>query len=67
MIDTDVFTKIDNNEPLHYKLTFPVQNPVPWINEIIVNGKIICQGPKGNISTTLPFFYLQNTYYYRLR
>lgn len=37
-----------SQKQIRYKLLFPLRNPIPTLDKIIVNGEIICQGPRVN-------------------
>ncbi|KAL5273821.1 hypothetical protein ACFFRR_000526 [Megaselia abdita] len=37
--------KILHNQPVIYKIRFPIKNQLPTITEIKVNGRVVCEGP----------------------
>lgn len=41
------FFDVRNGLPLHMKVRFPLQNPLPKIHQIFLNDQLICSTPKG--------------------
>lgn len=43
----NTYTILKGRGTFRYKLHFPIQNPVPWINSIELSGRQICVGSSG--------------------
>lgn len=43
----DAIQEILSNQPVRYKVRFPLQNPLPKLVQISLNGQVLCAGPLG--------------------
>lgn len=47
--------EIRSNQPVRYRVRFPLQNPLPKLTQLSVNGRILCTGPPGRSTHIFPF------------
>lgn len=40
---------IRNGRPVRYRIRFPLQNPLPKLTQLSLNGQVHCSGPPGNV------------------
>lgn len=50
----DAIQEIRTNQNVRYRVRFPLQNPLPKLTQISINGQVLCSGPPGM------FLYFQN-------
>ncbi|KAJ6635913.1 Serine protease gd [Pseudolycoriella hygida] len=41
----DAISQIQSNQPVRYRIRFPLQNPLPKLTQLSLNGQVLCSGP----------------------